>query len=607
MPRNSFGVYELPDSNPVVSGTIIESVWANETMDDIAAAITGSLALDGTSTMIAPLNLGNVPMTQSTQAVSKAYVDKFLAYATGMPIGAINAYGGTVVPPGWLLCDGSEVSRTTYAELFNTIGLLYGTPSTPQVFKLPDLRNEFIRGLGGSRTLGSKQAGDNLAHNHVMPQGLHSHTLVAAAATQAAHDHVFGVVNSSASGAASGQAAIGNPGDFGGVVSATGVFTAEIPNSNRPQGTAGGGPTYSTLTLNIPDHTHSISGTTNPTQPTITLSGTTDGSGTGVDATWASGGSENVPQNMALYYYIKAVEDFKLPSTSGQRFLGFFDASSGDLPQLVFPAFEFISGDFYEIGVQGSIFVYDPATLVGATTLVTVGNYITWVVDGTGPDGWYYTTYAPSTSATEVTYAPTGTISATDVQGAIDELDSETQTALAGKEAALGYVPVNKAGDTMSGSLLGPLFNGTLVIVGQSPTATNNFQLATDGAGSFALQRLGLGTNLLVFNPANAATFINDVTAFSDERLKKDWDDLPNDFVTQLSLVQAGTFTRIDTDTRQVGVSAQSLQQVLPEAVLTGDTGMLSVAYGNAALAACVELAKEVVALRARLDRLQAQ
>jgi hypothetical protein len=55
MPRNSSGVYQLPAGNPVVSGTLIESVWANATMSDVAQALTDSLDRYGRSTMAAPL------------------------------------------------------------------------------------------------------------------------------------------------------------------------------------------------------------------------------------------------------------------------------------------------------------------------------------------------------------------------------------------------------------------------------------------------------------------------------------------------------------------------------------------------------------------------
>jgi hypothetical protein len=100
-------------------------------------------------------------------------------------------------------------------------------------------------------------------------------------------------------------------------------------------------------------------------------------------------------------------------------------------------------------------------------------------------------------------------------------------------------------------------------------------------------------------------TATGNVTAYSDERLKKDWASLPENFVERLAEVKNGTYTRTDEDMRQVGVSAQSLQPLLPEAVLEGEH--LSVAYGNAALAACVELAKELVKLKQEILELKAQ
>jgi len=96
------------------------------------------------------------------------------------------------------------------------------------------------------------------------------------------------------------------------------------------------------------------------------------------------------------------------------------------------------------------------------------------------------------------------------------------------------------------------------------------------------------------------------VTAYSDERKKKNWRDLPTNFVDQLAWVKSGIYDRIDEDLTQVGVSAQSLQQILPEAVMLGEDGdFLTVAYGNAALAAAVALAKRCVELEARIAVLE--
>lgn len=91
-----------------------------------------------------------------------------------------------------------------------------------------------------------------------------------------------------------------------------------------------------------------------------------------------------------------------------------------------------------------------------------------------------------------------------------------------------------------------------------------------------------------------------DITAFSDESLKTNWVTLPADFVSSLAQVKAGIYDRTDEELTQVGVSAQSLQPVLPNAVVEKD-GLLSVAYGQAALVSCVELAKRVVSLEKAL------
>jgi hypothetical protein len=94
------------------------------------------------------------------------------------------------------------------------------------------------------------------------------------------------------------------------------------------------------------------------------------------------------------------------------------------------------------------------------------------------------------------------------------------------------------------------------------------------------------------------------ITAYSDERLKTNWKDMPDNFVERLSKVRVGTYDRIDGDRiRQVGVSAQSLRPLMPEAVIEGtdDFKTLKVSYGNAAMASAVELAKEVVSLKEQM------
>ena len=122
----------------------------------------------------------------------------------------------------------------------------------------------------------------------------------------------------------------------------------------------------------------------------------------------------------------------------------------------------------------------------------------------------------------------------------------------------------------------------------------------TAAAGDFSSE-----INAFTLNTSTDATFYGNVTAYSDERLKKDWTELPDGIIEDMAALLSGTFTRVDTGQRQVGVGAQSLHRFLPEAVLDGEK--LSVAYGNAALAIITKLCQRVVKMDARIAELEAK
>ncbi len=117
-----------------------------------------------------------------------------------------------------------------------------------------------------------------------------------------------------------------------------------------------------------------------------------------------------------------------------------------------------------------------------------------------------------------------------------------------------------------------------------------------------------VGIKLIDSNPLQALHVngqilaTNDITAFSDERLKENIKTIPNalEKVTQLRGVQ---YTRKDTKQQSVGVIAQEIEKVLPEVVVTNndEDGTKSVAYGNVVgllIEAIKDLQKEVEALK---------
>lgn len=65
------------------------------------------------------------------------------------PVGVIVQFVGSVAPSGYFVCDGSEVSRSTYSDLYAVIGDSYGDGDGSTTFNLPDFRGGFIRGYVG--------------------------------------------------------------------------------------------------------------------------------------------------------------------------------------------------------------------------------------------------------------------------------------------------------------------------------------------------------------------------------------------------------------------------------------------------------------------------
>ena len=89
-----------------------------------------------------------------------------------VPTGAVFAFAMNAPPTGYLECDGTAVSRTTYADLFAVIGTTFGVGDGSTTFNLPELRGEFVRGwdngrgVDTARAFGSAQADELKAHTH---------------------------------------------------------------------------------------------------------------------------------------------------------------------------------------------------------------------------------------------------------------------------------------------------------------------------------------------------------------------------------------------------------------------------------------------------------
>ena len=99
-------------------------------------------------TLVTETNMfvGRTALDQALQDV-KGYVDAVL------PIGSYIQFAGSQAPEGFLVCNGGEISRTTYSKLFAVIGTTYGSGDGSTTFNLPNLTDRFLEGGSASGTV----------------------------------------------------------------------------------------------------------------------------------------------------------------------------------------------------------------------------------------------------------------------------------------------------------------------------------------------------------------------------------------------------------------------------------------------------------------------
>ena len=153
----------------------------------------------------------NLPMNgkKHTNVADAAANNEYASYGqlvALVPAGSIQMYGGAAAPTGWLLCDGSTVSRAAYSTLFSAIGVAYGAGDGSTTFKLPDLRQRFPLGKAASGTGATLGAtGGAIDHDHSVAAHYHSMTGAGSSlATNIGHTHGSSAVSGTIGGASDG-------------------------------------------------------------------------------------------------------------------------------------------------------------------------------------------------------------------------------------------------------------------------------------------------------------------------------------------------------------------------------------------------------------------
>jgi microcystin-dependent protein len=108
-------------------------------------------------------------------------------------VGEMRMYGGAAAPTGWLFCDGSVISRTTYAALFAAIGTVWGAGDGTTTFGIPDMRGKTPIGVGTGTGLTARALGAYLGEEtHTLSQAempVHQHVTHSTGSSNATHTH----------------------------------------------------------------------------------------------------------------------------------------------------------------------------------------------------------------------------------------------------------------------------------------------------------------------------------------------------------------------------------------------------------------------------------
>lgn len=186
------------DVNAVVAGGVPDSSIDNAKLRDSAAysvigrasgtagevaditALTDNTVLkrDGTSLTFGKVStdeIENSAITNDQIANSTIEASKLNFSVTPSPSGIVSPFAGATAPSGWLICDGTAVSRNAYPDLYAVVGDTYGAGNGTTTFNLPDLRGRSVFGV--DTTNENLTSGDLAASGGVETTSTDEHSL----------------------------------------------------------------------------------------------------------------------------------------------------------------------------------------------------------------------------------------------------------------------------------------------------------------------------------------------------------------------------------------------------------------------------------------------
>lgn len=169
----------------VATSTYTQTLTAAATLGDgwaidviVDSGVTLTIDPNSTETIDGATTQAIVGPAQG-RVVCNGTLFRTVGFSPPVPTGAMLEFAGTAAPTGFLGCDGSNVSRTTYAALFAVIGTTWGAGNGSTTFGLPDARRRVAVGSGGTGTgtLGNSVGNTGGAETHTLTTAeMPSHT-----------------------------------------------------------------------------------------------------------------------------------------------------------------------------------------------------------------------------------------------------------------------------------------------------------------------------------------------------------------------------------------------------------------------------------------------
>lgn len=125
-----------------------DSTTGHHAFPELTTTAKNALSTPPTGMLVYDTTLGKAQFNTGTSG-SPIWTD---AMPSSVPTGGVIDYAGTSAPTGYLACDGSAVSRTTYAALFAAIGTTWGSGDGSTTFNLPNFARRSTVGSGGTAT-----------------------------------------------------------------------------------------------------------------------------------------------------------------------------------------------------------------------------------------------------------------------------------------------------------------------------------------------------------------------------------------------------------------------------------------------------------------------